>query len=58
MCVCARVNVSCTTVQKRDMPVLGYCILCILCVCFRTHRDAGEDEGDLDFSALLKATKK
>lgn len=29
-----------------------------LCVCFHTHRDAGEDEGDLDFSALLKATKK
>lgn len=22
------------------------------------HRDAGEDEGDLDFSALLKAAKK
>uniref|UniRef100_A0A8C6PEP5 Myosin binding protein Cb n=1 Tax=Nothobranchius furzeri TaxID=105023 RepID=A0A8C6PEP5_NOTFU len=27
-------------------------------VCFPTCRDAGEDEGDLDFSALLKATKK
>lgn len=30
----------------------------ILYVCFHTHRDAGEDEGDLDFSALLKAAKK
>uniref|UniRef100_A0A3Q1ISJ2 Myosin-binding protein C, fast-type n=1 Tax=Anabas testudineus TaxID=64144 RepID=A0A3Q1ISJ2_ANATE len=27
-------------------------------VCFNTLRDAGEDEGDLDFSALLKATKR
>lgn len=27
-------------------------------VCFHVHSDAGEDEGDLDFSALLKATKK
>lgn len=27
-------------------------------VCFHVHSDAGEDEGELDFSALLKATKK
>uniref|UniRef100_A0A665V2L1 Myosin-binding protein C, fast-type n=1 Tax=Echeneis naucrates TaxID=173247 RepID=A0A665V2L1_ECHNA len=27
-------------------------------VSFHPHRDAGEDEGDLDFSALLKATKR
>lgn len=30
----------------------------IIYVCFYVHSDAGEDEGDLDFSALLKATKK
>uniref|UniRef100_A0A673BRG5 Myosin-binding protein C, fast-type-like n=1 Tax=Sphaeramia orbicularis TaxID=375764 RepID=A0A673BRG5_9TELE len=30
----------------------------VMYVCFHTCRDAGEDEGDLDFSALLKATKK
>uniref|UniRef100_A0A673BPJ2 Myosin-binding protein C, fast-type n=1 Tax=Sphaeramia orbicularis TaxID=375764 RepID=A0A673BPJ2_9TELE len=35
------------------------CILSgVMYVCFHTCRDAGEDEGDLDFSALLKATKK
>lgn len=30
----------------------------ITCACSHVHSDAGEDEGDLDFSALLKATKK
>uniref|UniRef100_A0A3B5KVA2 Ig-like domain-containing protein n=1 Tax=Xiphophorus couchianus TaxID=32473 RepID=A0A3B5KVA2_9TELE len=30
----------------------------LLTPCVSTYRDAGEDEGDLDFSALLKATKK
>uniref|UniRef100_A0A7N8YGA7 Myosin-binding protein C, fast-type n=1 Tax=Mastacembelus armatus TaxID=205130 RepID=A0A7N8YGA7_9TELE len=34
------------------------CTVCIMFICFHTHRDAGEDEGELDFSALLKAAKK
>lgn len=33
-----------------------YCVLWIQHVFL--YRDAGEDEGDLDFSALLKAAKK
>ena len=47
--------------MSEDMPWPGYPMLyafLILFICFHTHRDAGEDEGDLDFSALLKATKK
>lgn len=32
--------------------------LVLYAVCFYIRRDAGEDEGDLDFSALLKAAKK
>lgn len=39
------------------MPDHGFRLLSTH-VCFHVHSDAGEDEGDLDFSALLKATKK
>lgn len=40
------------------MTLLDFGYNVTVCIYVSIHRDAGEDEGDLDFSALLKATKK
>uniref|UniRef100_A0A7N9AQF8 Myosin-binding protein C, fast-type n=1 Tax=Mastacembelus armatus TaxID=205130 RepID=A0A7N9AQF8_9TELE len=44
------------SVEGEERKYIGF--FCIMFICFHTHRDAGEDEGELDFSALLKAAKK
>uniref|UniRef100_A0A8D3DB70 Myosin-binding protein C, fast-type n=1 Tax=Scophthalmus maximus TaxID=52904 RepID=A0A8D3DB70_SCOMX len=46
------------SVDLMFLPCQKICLILLTLNSFHTHRDAGEDDGDLDFSALLKAAKK